>query len=75
MDLRRRLRDRRRRDQAGSCWLAVENGRVVCPRAGIVDVEACFTCPSFEGFSGGRVEQLVCTGLAPDESLMLRLVG
>ena len=43
--------------------LIVEAGQVMCPRAGIVDVERCWVCPFYDGFSAGSVEGVVCTAL------------
>jgi hypothetical protein len=41
--------------------LAVEDGEVVCPRQGIVDLELCWICSAYGGFSGGRVQGVICT--------------
>lgn len=40
--------------------LAIEAGQVVCQRRGIVDIEDCWTCPSYQGLSSGRIEGLLC---------------
>lgn len=40
--------------------LVVEEGQVVCPRRGVVDLELCFPCPRFLGFHQGITEGLVC---------------
>jgi hypothetical protein len=40
--------------------LVVDEGQVVCPRRGTVDVELCFICPRFRGFHEGITEGLVC---------------
>jgi hypothetical protein len=40
--------------------LAVEDGRVSCPRRGAMDLERCFRCPHFGGFQEGLTEALVC---------------
>jgi hypothetical protein len=40
--------------------LAIEEGRVMCPRRGIVDLEDCWTCPAYRGMSGW-IEGLVCS--------------
>ena len=45
--------------------LRIERGEVVCPRRGIVDIEACWVCPEYRGLADGRVESLVC-GLSDD---------
>jgi hypothetical protein len=42
--------------------LVVEAGQVMCPRTGIVDLERCWICPSYDGFSTGPVEGVVCKG-------------
>jgi hypothetical protein len=47
--------------------LRVEAGQVVCPRRGVVDIEACWTCPEYRGLTDGRSEHVVC-GLS-EESL------
>jgi hypothetical protein len=44
--------------------LAVEAGRVICPRRGSVDIERCWTCPEYRGLTTSRVEGLIC-GLRP----------
>ncbi len=41
--------------------LAVEDGEVVCPRQGIVDLELCWICPAYSGLSGGWVQGVICT--------------
>jgi len=41
--------------------LAVEDGEVVCPRQGVVDLELCWVCPAYGGLSGGRLQGVVCT--------------
>jgi hypothetical protein len=41
--------------------LAVEDGEVVCPRQGIVDLELCWVCPAYGGLSEGRVQGIICT--------------
>ena len=40
--------------------LAVENGQVVCPRRGVVDIERCWACPAYRGLSTGPIEMVVC---------------
>jgi hypothetical protein len=40
--------------------LAVEAGRVICPRRGSVDIERCWTCGEYRGLTSGRVEGLRC---------------
>lgn len=40
--------------------LAIEAGQVVCQRRGIVDIEDCWTCPSYRGLSSGHIEGLIC---------------
>jgi hypothetical protein len=37
--------------------LAVEDGEVVCPRQGAVDLELCWVCPAYGGLSWGRVRE------------------
>jgi hypothetical protein len=44
--------------------LAVEAGRVICPRRGSVDIERCWTCRDYRGLTTGRIEGLRC-GLRP----------
>ncbi len=41
--------------------LVVEDGEVVCPRQGVVDLELCWVCPAYAGLSGGRLQGVVCT--------------
>ena len=41
--------------------LAVEDGEVVCPRQGVVDLERCWACPAYGGLSGGRRQGVICT--------------
>ncbi len=45
---------------AGQLDLRVGAGRVICPRRGATDIEACFMCRDFEGFQDGPVERLIC---------------
>jgi hypothetical protein len=40
--------------------LAVEEGQVVCPHRGVIDLETCFPCSRFRGFQEGITEGLVC---------------
>ena len=40
--------------------LAIEEGQVVCPRRGIVDLELCWNCPAFQGLTVGRSEGVIC---------------
>ena len=40
--------------------LEVQDGHVVCPRQGTVDLEQCWVCPAYDGLSGGRLEGVVC---------------
>jgi len=40
--------------------LVVEDGEVVCPRQGVVDLELCWVCPAYGGLSGGRLQGVVC---------------
>ena len=40
--------------------LAVEDGQVVCPRQGIMDMERCWACRAYDGLSAGRIEGVVC---------------
>ena len=40
--------------------LAVEDGEVVCPRQGVVDLELCWVCPAYGGLSEGRVQGVIC---------------
>lgn len=58
--------NRRRLDPAEQA-LRVEAGQVVCPRRGVVDIEACWICPDYRGLTDGRWESVVC-GLS-EESL------
>jgi hypothetical protein len=41
--------------------LAVEDGEVMCPRQGVVDLELCWICPAYGGLSSGRLHGVVCT--------------
>ena len=52
--------------------LAVDAGRVGCPRQGIVDVERCWACPDFDGLSGGRAEGVVCNANLEDVAVGFR---
>jgi len=56
MELRRVLKEQRRHRT-----LAVEDGEVVCPRQGVVDLELCWVCPAYGGLSGGRLQGVICT--------------
>jgi hypothetical protein len=47
--------------------LSVEAGQVVCPARGVVDIETCFACRSYQGLHDGRSERLVCTPRASSE--------
>jgi len=40
--------------------LVVEAGQVMCPRQGMVDMERCWACPTYDGLSAGRIEGVVC---------------
>ena len=40
--------------------LAVEDGQVVCPRRGIVDLEMCWVCPAYRGLTTGSREGVIC---------------
>ncbi len=52
---------------AGERLLAVEHGQVMCPRRGLVDLEACWACPAYRGLSTTRVEGVLC---APGSTLL-----
>ena len=39
--------------------LPVEAGQVVCPRRGVVDIEACWMCPDYRGLADGRSESVI----------------
>ncbi len=52
--------------------LAVEAGRVVCPRQGSVDLESCWACPDYDGLSGNRAEGVVCKADLEDVAVDLR---
>jgi hypothetical protein len=41
--------------------LVVEEGEVICPRQGVVDLERCWVCPAYGGLSEGRVQGVICT--------------
>lgn len=56
----------RRRDPSERA-IPIEAGQVICPRKGILDIEACWVCPEYRGLSDGHVESLIC-GLS-EESL------
>lgn len=53
--------------------LAVEEGRVICPRQGLVEIERCWDCPAYDGLSTGHIEGVVCRW-RPMESFVLRSV-
>jgi hypothetical protein len=40
--------------------LAIEAGKVVCPRGVLVDIETCWVCPSYRGLTNDRIEGLIC---------------
>lgn len=63
-----RSRLQRPHSSPGERLLAVDEGQIVCPRRGLVDIEACWICPSYRGMSSGRVEGLLCA----TESTLLR---
>lgn len=54
-------RGRVRLDSSDEQVLAINHGRVVCPRRGMIDLELCFLCPRFRGFQEGTTEGLVCS--------------
>jgi hypothetical protein len=41
--------------------LAVEDGQVLCPRRGVVDIEGCWVCPAYLGMSGEAMDGVVCS--------------
>jgi hypothetical protein len=53
--------------------LTVEEGQVVCPRRGPVDIEWCWVCPAYDGLSAGASEGVVCRSTTM-EPLVLRSV-
>ena len=46
--------------------LVVEAGEVICPRAGVVDLERCWVCPAYGGLSTGHLEGVVCQASGAD---------
>jgi len=46
--------------QSRGLVLAVETGQVVCPRRGVVDLEACWMCPAYRGLTTGAREGVIC---------------
>jgi hypothetical protein len=44
--------------------LAVEAGQVICPRRGIVDIETCWRCSSYQGLSTEQFEGVVCAAIS-----------
>ena len=46
--------------QSRGLVLAVEAGQVVCPRRGVVDLEACWMCPDYRGLTTGAREGVIC---------------
>jgi len=46
--------------QSRGLVLAVEAGQVVCPRGGVVDLEACWMCPAYRGLTTGAREGVIC---------------
>jgi len=40
--------------------LAVDDGQVVCPRRGIVDLDMCWGCPAYRGLTTGPREGVIC---------------
>ncbi len=63
----RRLSRSRSRDRI----LAVEDGQLMCPRRGLVDIERCWVCPAYDGLSAGHSEGVVCRW-SPSEPSPLR---
>jgi sulfur relay (sulfurtransferase) complex TusBCD TusD component (DsrE family) len=53
-------RTRRSRQPTNEHVLSVDEGQVMCPRRGIVDIEVCWMCSAYRGMSGGSAEGLVC---------------
>jgi len=51
--------------------LAVEDGQVVCPRRGVVDLEMCWVCPAYRGLTTGLREGVIC-GTEPFLSITAR---
>jgi hypothetical protein len=63
----RNFLSRTRRAQARRLELGVEAGQVVCPGRGIVDIERCFTCNSYQGMPADGPERLVCAPMSSAE--------
>lgn len=40
--------------------LPIEAGQVMCPRRGVVDLERCWICASYDGLSTGHLEGVIC---------------
>ena len=60
------MKVRRMKSPSHDRTLAVEEGQVVCPRVGIVDIERCWICPAFDGLSSGHFEGVVCRSSTRD---------
>ena len=55
-----RFNDSHRRRPPRERVLAVEEGHVVCPRRGIVDLTLCWGCPAYRGLTTGPREGVIC---------------
>ena len=40
--------------------LTVDDGQVTCPRQGLVAIERCWACRSYDGLSAGYIEGVIC---------------
>jgi hypothetical protein len=61
--------DRNGRDHRRDRILAIEDGRVVCPRRGLADLESCWTCPAYAGLSATHREGVICRANLVDLSV------
>jgi len=66
---------RSKKSQSHGRILGVEEGQVVCPRRGLVDIERCWVCPAFDGLSTGHYEGVVCRASLTPEPVPLRSVN
>ena len=65
---------RRARDHHRDHVLAVEAGRVMCPRQGVVDIEQCWMCPAYAGLSETYAEGVVCKANLSDQLVDIQTV-
>lgn len=77
MELGNSLRQRRD-DGDRDLVLGIEAGQVACPRHGVCDIEACYSCRRFRGIGGSAIEAGIrCAGpsYVPGVSFLTFLVN